>query len=381
MSRRAEIVVLGTGGVGSACLFQLARRGVSALGIDAFPPGHSRGSSHGDTRIIRQAYFEHPSYVPLIQRAYGHWRDLESDSGHTLMELCGLALAGPPNGDAIRGSRLSAGIHQVDLRNLSTREAEDRLPGFQIPDGLDVVFEPEAGFLHVEDAVRSHVDRAVAMGARLALGEKVKAWSSNGRTVTLKTDSGEIEADSLVVTAGAWTSQILADLDDAPTIKILRKVLMWHPVRTRNYSIEHGGCAFLFEIPGGTFYGLPCIDGKTLKLAEHTGGEVVSDPDQPDRTLRESDVAPIASFIDAVMPDLDRTPVRHTVCMYSMSPDSHFILDRHPRHPNVVIGAGFSGHGFKFTPTIGEALTDLVLNGSTELPIDFLSLDRFRNQE
>lgn len=377
MRRTADVVVLGVGGVGSACLAQLARRGISVLGVDQFLPGHDRGSSHGETRIIRQAYYEHVNYVPLVLRAYDQWRELEAESGRSLMEICGLALAGPSDGEAIQGSRLAAQLHGAEIQDLSPHDAADRLAGFRIPEGFEVVFEPPGGFLHVEDSVRCQVDQAIRYGAQLAIGEAVESWSSNGDVVTVRTNRGTIEAGSLVITAGAWASDLLAGIDRVPHIQVLRKVLLWNPVRTQSYSIENGGCGFLFEMPHGTFYGFPSLDGKTLKLAEHSGGNPVGDPHRLDRMLTDADVTPVAEFIRQVMPDLDPQPARHAVCMYSMSPDGNFIVDRHPEFSNVVFGAGFSGHGFKFTPVIGEALADLAVEGATELPIDFLSLDRF----
>ena len=377
MRRTADIVVLGVGGFGSACLAQLAMRGVSVLGIDQFLPGHDRGSSHGETRIIRQAYYEHVDYVPLVLRAYEQWRELEAESGRSLMEICGLALAGPVDGEAIEGSRLAAKLHKAEIQDLSPREAADRLSGFRIPEGFEVVFEPPGGFLHVENSVRCQVDLAIRHGAQLAIGETVEGWSSHGDTVIVQTNRGTIEAASLVIAAGAWASSLLAGRDRVPDIQVLRKVMLWNPVRTQSYSIENGGCGFLFEMPHGTFYGFPSLDGKTLKLAEHSGGTPATDPHTLDRSLMNADVSPVAEFVRQVMPNLDPKPARHAVCMYSMSPDGHFIVDRHPDFSNVVFGAGFSGHGFKFTPVIGEALADLALERATDLPIDFLSLDRF----
>lgn len=377
MSRTADVVVLGVGGFGSACLAHLARRGISVLGVDQFLPGHDRGSSHGETRIIRQAYYEHMDYVPLVLRAYDQWRELEAESGRSLMEICGLALAGPSDGEAIQGSRLAAKLHGAEIQDLSPRDAADRLSGFQIPEGFEVVFEPPGGFLQVEDSIRCQVDQAISHGAQLAIGEVVESWSSSGDAVTVQTNRGTIEAASLVITAGAWASSLLLDIDRVPDIQVLRKVLLWNPVRTQSYTVETGGCGFLFEMPHGTFYGFPSLDGKTLKLAEHSGGVPVADPHTLDRSLTDADVSPVAKFVRQVMPDLDQKPARHAVCMYSMSPDGHFIVDRHPDFSNVVFGAGFSGHGFKFTPVIGEALADLALEGATDLPIDFLNLDRF----
>jgi len=380
MNQQVDVVVLGAGGFGSACLAHLASRGASVLGLDAFLPGHDRGSSHGETRIVRQAYFEHPDYVPLLHRAYELWHELHSESQRPLMNLCGLALAGPPDCETVSGARLAAKRHGASLESLSPSDVRERLPGFRIPEGFDVVYEAPGGFLHVEECIRNHIDRAIQAGARLQIGERITSWSSDGRTVRIQTSSGQIEAGSLIITAGAWAGRLLAELPRFPPIEILRKVLLWHDVHSADYSLDTHGCCFLFEMPQGTFYGFPSLDGKTLKLAEHTGGMQVSDPLHLDRQLLPDDTAGPSQFVQRVMPGVNPTPEYHRVCMYSMSPDRHFILDRHPDYSNVVFGAGFSGHGFKFTPVIGEALADLALNGTTDLPIDFLRLNRFAGQ-
>ena len=377
MPESYDAIVLGVGGFGSSCLTHLARRGLSVLGVDQLFPGHSRGSSHGETRIIRQAYFEHPDYVPLLLRAYDLWNELQSTIGRDLLTICGLAIAGPGEGEAVSGTRLAAQQHNLELHDLSHDEAQQRMPGFSIPEHFDVVYESTGGVLKVEDCIRAHVDEAVRLGAQLRIGEEVIRWSSDGRTITIQTNRTTIEAATLVITAGAWSSQLLSTVPDVPKIQVLRKVLQWHRVRSQDYSIGKGGLGFLFEMPEGAFYGFPSFDGTTLKIAEHTGGEPVADPGQLDRSLRPEDVARLAEFISRVMPQLEPQPLRHSVCMYSMSPDGHFIVDRHPMFSNVVFGAGFSGHGFKFAPVVGEALADLAMNGQTDLPVDFLGLSRF----
>jgi sarcosine oxidase len=381
MSKRFETIVVGTGGFGSSCLYHLACRGVNVLGLDRFRPGHDRGSSHGGTRIIRQAYFEHPDYVPLLRRAYSQWRELETWSGHALMRICGLFLAGPPDGEAVAGTRLAAKAHGLEIQNLSSADLASaaglRFPGFQIPEDFDVVVEPAGGYLHVEACVRTHIDLACKAGAEHRGGQTIVGWESNGRTVRVRTETDEYEAASLILTPGAWANGVLKNIPGLPTLRVLRKTMHWHPVRSNVYDTDNDGKGFFFEMPYGTFYGFPSLDGATLKLAEHTGGEPVSDPFQIDRSLRDSDTQPISRFLREVMPDVDPKGDRHSVCMYTVTPDGHFVVDRHPEYKNVFFGAGFSGHGFKFTSVLGEALADLAINGKTDLPIDFLSLARF----
>lgn len=383
MNKRFDAIVAGTGGFGSSCLFHLASRRVKVLGLDRFAAGHDRGSSHGDTRIIRQAYFEHPDYVPLLRRAYPLWRELEAWSRRDLMKICGLFLAGPPDGEAVAGTRLAAETHHLQLEEFSSRqhirEFEHRFPGFCVPDGFDVVYEPAGGFLQVEDCVQTHIDLACRVGAEHHVGSAIIDWESDGRTVRVRTEADEYEAAAIVLTPGAWAPNLLGDIPGIPPLRILRKTQHWHRVRSPAYNVSNGGGGFLFEMPYGVFYGFPSIDGQLLKLAEHSGGEIITDPLQLDRRLKDSDTEPITRFLNDAMPDVSPQTDRHTVCMYTVSPDGHFIVDRHPEYDNVFMGAGFSGHGFKFTSSLGEALAQLVIDGQSSLPIDFLSLSRFQS--
>ena len=259
------------------------------------------------------------------------------------------------------------------------KERGARCPGFRIPDNFDVVIEPSGGYLHVEDCVRTHIELACKAGAAHRYGNAIVGWESDGRTVRVRTESDEYEAASLILTPGAWASHLLNSIPEIPTLRVLRKTLHWNQVRSDDYDANNGGQGFLFEMPYGEFYGFPSLDGSSLKLAEHSGGEVVTDPLQVDRTLRASDTKQISRFVNEVMPELDPQTDRHSVCLYTVTPDGHFIVDRHPEYENVFFGAGFSGHGFKFTSVLGEALAALAIDGSTDLPIDFLGLSRFQS--
>lgn len=373
-----DVIVIGCGGFGSSCVFHLARRGYRVLGVDRFLPGHDRGSSHGDTRIIRQAYFEHPDYVPLLRRSYELWRDLEAESGRALLRICGLMQAGSPTGEVITGVRKAAERYGIPIENFSARLAERTFPGFRMSDEIEVVFEPGAGILAVEDCVRTYAQLACERGASLLIGSAVDSWSSEDGVVRITLANGEThEAAALVLTVGAWAPALLrAELATAP-VEIRRKVLLWNPVESSCYAIGAGGVTFLFECPDGVFYGFPSVDGRTLKCGEHSRGDLVVDPLLVDRSLHESDIIPVASFLGRHLSHVGLRPQQHAVCLYSMSPDGNFLIDRHPRYSNVFFGAGFSGHGFKFTSVIGEALADLATTGATDAPIDFLSLRRF----
>lgn len=373
MTETFDCIVLGAGGFGSGALYHLARRGVRALGLERFGIAHDRGSSHGRTRIIRKAYFEHVDYVPLLFRAFDGWQQLEHETGKQLYHEVGLLIVGPAAGPAVSGALLAAQRHDLRVERLSAAEAHRRFPAFQIPDELTAVVEHEAGYLAVEDCVIAHLEQAQQRGAVLKTQETVLDWNSDGATVRVRTDKGEYEAPRAIFTAGPWTSQLLSELN--LPLRVLRKLVFWHPVPAGTPT--HPG--FFVETPRGDFYGFPPADG-LLKIGEHTGGAEVEDPTAVDRTLQPGDHPPVAEFLREFLPQAAPEPVDHSVCLYTITPDTHFIIDRHPEYPNVAFGAGFSGHGFKFTGVLGEALADLILDGRTDLPVDFLSLGRFAPQ-
>jgi sarcosine oxidase len=374
-----DVIVLGVGGMGSAACLHLARRGVRVLGLEQFPLVHDRGSSHGQTRIIRQAYFEHPDYVPLLFRTYDLWQDLEQSSEQLLFRRIGLVLSGRPDGETIRGAKLSANLHRLAIDTLTSSEAHSLWPTLTFPEDHEIVFESAAGMLFVEQCVQAHIDQAVRSGARIQSDEAVRDWSSDGKTVTVRTDRDEYVARSLVITAGAWSAGCLKDLGIALTV--LRKYVGWFAVRHGDFRADSGMPTYFFELPHGTFYGFPSLDGQLVKVAEHSGGQVVKDPHKVQRSRQDGDTDRLAEFIRWHLPGLLPIPSQDSVCLYTLSSDQHFVVDLHPQWRNVVLAAGFSGHGFKFAPVIGEALADLVLTGQSPLPIQFLKLARFHRAQ
>ncbi len=374
-----EVIVLGTGGVGSAAMFHLASRGVDVLGLDRFPPGHDRGSSHGRTRIIRQAYFEHPDYVPLLRRAYELWGKLSMRCGRRLLHRIGLLEVGPADGPVLGGVRRSANEHRLDVEELSAAELATGFPMFQIAPDWSGMYERSGGYLNVEDCVLAHLEEAVVCGGTVRTGIAVLGWRNEDDRIVVETDAGEFAANHLVVTAGAWSPQLLRELSIPLVVR--RKPQYWFPVADRRLRADLGCPAFLFDTPDGVFYGLPALDDPVrpwqLKVAEHTGGRVLDDPLANGLEIDAADRARVENFLAAHLPGADRQLAAHAPCMYTLTPDEHFIVDRHPADPRIVFAAGLSGHGFKFTCVLGEALADLVCDGRTDLPIGFLSLDRF----
>jgi sarcosine oxidase len=366
-----DAIVVGLGGAGGAALYHLAKRGARVVGFDRFAPGHDRGSSHGRTRVIRMAYYEHPDYVPLLRAAYRLWAELAEEAGEPLYREVGLLEAGPAEGEVVRGVLQSAERHAITIERLSAAEAMRRFSAFRLDPEWHAVFEPHAGYVLADAAQRAHVRLARAKGTEIRTGEPVLSWRRDGDGIAVKTASGETRAARLVVCPGAWANDLLANL--GITFSVRRKVLLWHEAHAPAYSADGGCPVFLFETTRGVFYGIPRGDETALKVAEHTGGEVVADPLTVDRRLDETARSQNEDFVRAHLPGAVPSPVSHAVCLYPMSPDEHFVVGRDASEPRVAFAAGLSGHGFKFVSVLGEILADLTLEGSTRHPIEFLS--------
>lgn len=369
-----DAIVVGVGGVGSAALYHFARRGQRVVGIDRFSPGHDRGSSHGQTRIIRRAYFEHPDYVPLCQDAYDEWARLEQHTGQSLWQQTGLLQVGPAEGDVVQGVLASARQHALEIEQLTADEVVRRFAGFRVPDGMCGVYEPGAGFLRVERCVEAYAQAAEQRGAVLKVGETVQRWSADADSVTVETDREKYSAGQLVIAAGAWAPRLLADLGIPLVVR--RKPLLWFACGEDDYRADRGTPAFLYEMPEGVFYGFPNLGSGEIKTAEHSGGHSVDDPLHVDRKLHPADCEPMQAFLAAQLPRAGADVVRHSVCMYTLTADQHFVVDRYPEHPQVGLAAGLSGHGFKFVGTLGRSLVELLLDGAATAPIGFLNCRR-----
>lgn len=371
-----DAIVLGVGGIGSAAMFHLARRGLRVLGVEQLAPGHDSGSSHGETRAIRKAYFEHPDYVPLLHRAYDNWDELQSLLGSQLLHRVGLLEVGPPESVLISGIRRAAEQYQLPLEELSRSQVRSRFRGFEVPTNSVAMFEPDGGYLLVEACVQAHVQLAQRAGAELLCGTQVTGWESRSTEIVVYCREQTFTAERLIITAGAWSAKLLNEL--GIRLRVLRKHLHWFATsHAAAYAVDAGSPVFFYDTPQGFYYGFPSLDQRSLKIAEHSGGETIEEPDQLDRSPDPQETARVVDFLRRHLTLLTHTEARHSVCMYTMSPDENFIVDQHPHEPRITLAAGLSGHGFKFASVLGEVLADLACSGSTRWPIDFLRLRRF----
>jgi sarcosine oxidase len=373
VAERYDVVVVGVGGMGSAALYHLARRGKRVLGLERFDVPHEHGSSHGLTRIIRQAYFEHPSYVPLVRRAYELWRELEAEAGEQLLRITGAVEGGPK---IFEGAVRSSIEHALPFEELDGAEVSRRFPAYRLPDDLRVVYQRDGGFVLPERCILAHVAGARARGAEVRTRERVLGWSARADGVRVRTDRGEVEADRLVLTAGAY-SQDVARL--APGMVVAqRQVLGWlEPVRPELFAPDRFP-VFNLALEEGHVYGFPVHGVAGFKIGHYDHDGVKGDPGSIARDVTPEDAVPLRRFAERYFPDGAGRTLDLKACLFELSPDEHFLLDTHPETERAVVGAGFSGHGFKFCSVVGEILADLALEGETLHDIGFLRLDRFK---
>jgi sarcosine oxidase len=373
-----DVIVAGLGGMGSAAAYQLAGRGRRVLGLERYTPAHDRGSSHGQSRIIRQAYFEDPSYVPLLLRAYELWERLERETGDDLMTLTGGLMIGPPDSRTFTGSIATADEYGLPYEVYDAAELKHRYPVFEPTENTVALFEAKAGFVRPEAAVKAHLDRATAMGADLKFGEEILTWEPTASGVLVETASGTYEAGRLIVTAGAWAPKLLADL--GLPLEVTRQILFWFdPVGGVEPFLSNRFPVFIWEPEdGNSFYSIPAHDGPEggVKVAFFRADGKPADPDTIDREVHDEEIDFIRSYLAKYVPALDGELLYARTCMYTNTPDEHFVISAHPEHPQVAIAAGFSGHGFKFCGVVGEILADLVTEGETNHPIDLFSPTR-----
>ncbi|QGN33395.1 N-methyl-L-tryptophan oxidase [Microlunatus sp. Gsoil 973] len=377
VSRSAGVIVIGLGSFGSATAAELAGRGLDVVGLETFGPAHDQGSGHGGSRIIRQSYFEGADYVPLLRSAYAGWRRLEERTGAQLLTLCGGLYIGSETSPIFAGACAAAQRWELPHEVLDADGIRARFPVLAPADDAMAVWEENAGYLRPEAAIRAHLDLATERGAELHFGERVMDWRATHDGVEVITEQQNYAADRLVITAGAWAPVLLRDLG-LPLI-VQRQVMYWlQPEFTaasgyRDYT-DWRLPVYIEESASRDhqIYGFPMIDGPDggLKIGIHHGSIIrESTADDLDRTVSDAEIAAVTERAQQLLPAIGARPVRAKVCMYTMTPDEDFVVGRHPDHDRVIIACGFSGHGFKFVPVIGEVLADLVQHGATGHPV------------
>jgi sarcosine oxidase len=370
-----DVVVCGLGVMGSAALYHLARRGDHVLGLERFAQGHDRGSSHGETRIIRLAYFEHPSYVPLVRRAYELWRELERDSGHRLLHVTGIAEIGPPESTLIAGTLAAARQHDIPHEVLAASELTQRYPAFRLPPHFVGVTQADGGFLEAEASVQTLLALAAKHGADIRFGTPVRAIEATNDKARIVTDGEVVECTTAIVAAGPWAASLLPNA--ALPLRVTRQVMGWFaPTRTGDF--EPGRFpVFLIEGAHGTHYGFP-LHGAGIKVAKHHHEDAAVDPDTYDRNVSARDEALIRAAVADHLPGADGPLIDAKTCLYTVAPDGDFIIDRLPDAAAVILASPCSGHGFKFAPAIGESLADLATGRPPRCDISRFGITRFR---
>lgn len=372
MNASFDVAVIGLGAMGSAALAFLADRGVKAIGFDAYFPAHALSSSHGDSRLIRLGYFEDPSYVPLLKRAYQNWRSLEARLRTDILTITGVLQIGAPDGKVVAGTRASCELHGLAHEALDKAEMARRFPAFQLDDHEIGLLDPQGGYLRPEAAVMGYLKLAAEDGAVLHFGEKITAIEPDDAGVTIISETGQYRARKIVVATGSWIAELVPQLRRAAVP--IRQVVAWYqPQDGFATQPQRMPCFLRDEGAEGSYFGFPAIGVDGVKIGKHAHFREPIDPDQPNPPVNDADRALLDGFIRKRVPGAAGLRVKATTCRYTMLPSEDFLLDHMPGEKNVVVASPCSGHGFKFTSVIGEILADLAIDGQTDLPINAFS--------
>ncbi|WP_199613844.1 N-methyl-L-tryptophan oxidase [Paenibacillus alkalitolerans] len=372
-----DVIIAGAGSMGMAAGYYLAKQGRKTLLLDANDPPHTVGSHHGDTRIIRHAYGEGKQYVPIVLRAQQLWLELEQEAEISLFRQTGVLSVGASDSPFLKEVKESAATFSLPLEVLNAEVIQIRWPGITVPDDFLGCFENASGFLFSEQCIRAYRNRAVALGADIRPNSPVTDIEVKSDGVVVHCGEKRYSGDSLILSAGAWSGKLSASLDLSLPLTPTRKTIGWFEANEQLYGAAHFP-AFIFDLKTSTYYGFPSFNSCGVKVGRHDGGQAVN-PDNMNREFGSlpEDEGDLRSFLTACMPQAAGALKQGKVCLYTMTPDEHFIIDRHPAYPHVVITAGFSGHGFKFVSAVGEAASQLVTSGKVEHDVSLFSLKRF----
>ena len=375
MSERYDDIVVGVGGMGSATVWQLARRGRKVLGLEQFDIPHASGSSHGINRIIRLAYYEDPSYVPLLKRAYELWREIESACGEHLLHITGSIDASEPDGVVFTGALESCKLHDLSHEVLTSAELTERFPGYRLPDDYLALYQEEGGFLLSERCIVQHAQEAMKLGAEIHGREEVLDWNSTENGISVRTTRGVYQTDKLIFTAGAWMGRLVEDL--APLLQPERQVLAWLQPLEPALFMPDTFPVFNLTVPEGRYYGFPVFGNPGFKVGRYHHLDEAIDPSEPLRAPDQADEDILRAYVSRYAPAASGPTLALRTCIFTNSPDEHFIIDTLPGDERIIVASPCSGHGYKFCSVIGEILADLAIDDSTRHDISLFRLDRF----
>lgn len=371
-----DVAVIGLGAMGSSALFHLARRGVKAVGIERFTPGHDRGSSHGESRAIRLGYFEHPSYVPLVKAAYAGWRELERLSGEALVTITGILEASTPDGRLVAGTLESCLLHGLEHELLTAAEVVRRFPAISLPAHYAAIWEPQGGFLHADLANAVHLRLARQAGAAVMTERRVSAIEPGVGGVELRLDGETIRAATVVVAAGPWIGDLVPELK--PHLFVQRQVLCWYRPKEPDHFALGALPVFAVESEDDIVYGFPDFAGTGFKCASHLGSGILLHADAARQDAGAADEARTRRFLERFVPEGAGELIGMKTCLYTMTPDEDFVIDLSPADPRIVVASPCSGHGYKFASVIGEILADLATVRATRHDISRFRIARFQ---
>lgn len=375
MSVEFDVAVIGLGAMGSAALSSAAACGAKAIGIEAHFPAHALSSSHGDSRLIRLGYFEDPSYVPLLQRAYQNWRSLEARLRAEILTVTGVLQIGAPDSKIVSGTRASCEMHGLPHDMLDKDAMKRRFPAFELEDGEVGLLDPQGGYIRPETAIMGYLKLAAEDGAVLHFGERIIAIEPDDAGVTVISTTGRYRARKVIVATGAWIAELVPQLKSHA--QPIRQVVAWYQPKDGFVAEpQRMPCFLRDEGENGSYFGFPAIGVDGVKIGRHAHFREPIDPKEPNPPVNDADLALLDGFARKRLADAASFRVRATTCRYTMLPSEDFLIDAMPGQPNVVVSSACSGHGFKFTSVIGEILADLALHGESALPTALFSFER-----
>ncbi|MCO8265416.1 N-methyl-L-tryptophan oxidase [Haloferax sp. AB510] len=372
--RHFDVIVIGVGGIGSATVYELARSGNDVLGIERHGIPHTKGSSHGHTRMIRRAYHENPEYMAMIDQAYTRWEQLEDEWGEQLLYKTGSIAAGRPSCDLVSGALETCHEHSVPFEKIDGESASERFPGFQFPSEYEVVVQSDGGFVRPEAATIAHVELARQLGATIQSETKVTSWESTIDGVKVKTEDGQYKADRLVIAAGAWIGKMVESLEGIVSPE--RQVLSWLQPNNETHFTPENCPVFLISDDDNIHYGFPTFGKPGVKFGRHYHLNERVDPDEMDHSVNEHDMEVLTQSGEKYLNVSGEDPFGFETCIYTNTPDRDFIIDTLPNHPEVTVLGGFSGHGYKFAGVIGKIAADLANGKDPEIDISLFEIDR-----